>query len=149
MLPAVGYFWLAEIEVFNLLPLGTFQLRLSHGIKTNTLFRTNKKNNSLNPGEQSWLTSNADFVPPEMVSLEGPRSGEGSGGPRVNVGRCGGLVSFSKTLFISLTVSPSEKYSSSTSLAVLTRSRLAPVILGQREDCEGEGGLEYPTVSLT
>ena len=49
LLPAVGYFWLAEIEVFNLLPLGTFQLRLSHGIKTDTLFRTNKKNNSLIP----------------------------------------------------------------------------------------------------
>ena len=26
LLPAVGYFWMAEIEVFNFLPLGTFQL---------------------------------------------------------------------------------------------------------------------------
>ena len=43
------------------------------------------------------------------------------------------MVSFSNILFISLTVSPSEKYSSSTSLAVRTRSRLAPVILRERE----------------
>ena len=80
---------------------------------------------------KSWLTSKADFVPAEMVSLDGPGpgGGRGSGGPRLNVGRCAGLVSFSRTLFMSLTVSPSEKYSSSTSLAVLTRSRLAPVIL--------------------
>ena len=75
------------------------------------------------------LTSKADLLPPEIVSLEGAGGDAVSGGPRLNVGLTVGLVSFSNILFMSLTVSPREKYSSSTSLAVLTRSRLAPVIL--------------------
>ena len=73
-------------------------------------------------------TSNADRWPEPPPGSGACLSG-GGGGPSWKVVRGGGLVSFSRTLFMSLTVSPREKYSSSTSLAVRTRSRLAPVIL--------------------
>ena len=82
--------------------------------------------NNENTETRLTYTSNADRWPE-------PPPGSGAclagGGPSWKVVRGGGLVSFSRTLFMSLTVSPSEKYSSSTSLAVRTRSRLAPVIL--------------------
>ena len=76
-------------------------------------------------------TSNADLcgVLFGKVLLETPPGGViVSGGPTWKEAR-EGFVSLRRILFMSLTVSPKEKYSSRTSLAVLTRSKLAPVIL--------------------
>ena len=87
-----------------------------------------------------FLTSKADLCSLLLVlrvfslAWAWPASGgctggvAGAGGPSWKL-VLEGLESFSSTLFMSLTVSPRLKYSSSTSLAVLTRSRLAPVIL--------------------
>ena len=84
--------------------------------------------NNENTETRLTYTSNADRWP-EPPPGSGACLAGGGGGPSWKVVRGGGLVSFSRTLFMSLTVSPSEKYSSNTSLAVRTRSRLAPVIL--------------------
>ena len=75
-------------------------------------------------------TSNADFCEGVLCNVELTllRVALGSGGPTWK-DVLEGFVSFSRILFMSLTVSPREKYSSRTNFAVLTRSRLAPVIL--------------------
>ena len=122
--PGVCNIWFSQCNItFLRCPLSTIihiihaRLEEQRGSPAVPIVNTLKSANNIYFRERNYkFTSNADLW---LVS---------DGGPTWNMDLVG-FVSFSSTLFISLTVSPREKYSSSTSLAVLTRSRLAPVIL--------------------